>query len=72
METKLTAVSSTEVKRLQSDSRPQTVTTAEGGEISIPYWCIVVERGAVRGDKMVEQATQEAKLVAEGHTFEFA
>ena len=35
----------------------------------IPYWRIVGERGAVRGDKMIEQAVQEEKLKAEGMTF---
>ena len=35
----------------------------------IPYWRIVGERGAVRGDKMIEQAVQEEKLKAEGQEF---
>ena len=41
-----------------------------GVEEEIPYWRIVGERGAVRGDKMIEQNVQEEKLTAEGHTFE--
>lgn len=37
--------------------------------MEIPYWRIVGDRGAVRGDKMIEQSVQEEKLKAEGHAF---
>ena len=68
MEAKLTREYGTEVKRPASIRWP--ATTDDGAEI--PYWRIVGERGAVRGDKMIEQSVQEEKLTAEGHTFESA
>lgn len=72
MEAKLSAAYGTEVKRPASIRWPATTTTTEGEEIEIPYWRIVGERGAVRGDKMIEQSVQEEKLKAEGHAFESA
>ena len=66
MEEKLTKEYGTEVKRPASIRWP--ATTDDG--VEIPYWRIVGERGAVRGDKMIEQSVQEEKLKAEGHTFE--
>ena len=68
MEAKLSAAYGTEVKRPQSIRWP--ATTDDG--VEIPYWRIVGERGAVRGDKMIEQSVQEEKLTTEGHTFESA
>ena len=68
MEAKLTKEYGTEVKRPASIRWP--VTTDDG--VEIPYWRIVGERGAVRGDKMIEQSVQEAKLKAEGLEFESA
>lgn len=70
MEEKLTATYGTEVKRPLSIRWPATTTNVHGVEVEIPYWRIVGERGAVRGDKMIEQAVQEEKLKAEGHEFE--
>ena len=70
MEEKLTAAYGTEVKRPLSIRWPATTTNVYGVEVEIPYWRIVGERGAVRGDKMIEQAAQEEKLKAEGHEFE--
>ena len=66
MEAKLSAAYGTEVKRPQSIRWP--ATTDDG--VEIPYWRIVGERGAVRGDKMIDQKVQEEKLTAEGHAFE--
>ena len=66
MEAKLSKEYGTEVKRPASIRWP--ATTADG--VEIPYWRIVGERGAVRGDKMIDQKVQEEKLTAEGHTFE--
>ena len=68
MEAKLTAQYGTEVKRPANIRWP--ATTEDGTEI--PYWRIVGERGAVRGDKMIDMDVQKAKLEAEGHTFESA
>ena len=68
MEEKLTKEYGTEVKRPASIRWP--ATKDDGAEI--PYWRIVGERGAVRGDKMIEQSVQEEKLAAEGHAFESA
>ena len=65
MEAKLSAQYGTEVTRPQSIRWP--ATKDDGTEI--PYWRIVGDRGAVRGDKMIEQAVQEEKLKAEGHAF---
>ena len=65
MEAKLSAAYGTEVKRPASIRWPA---TTEAGE-AIPYWRIVGERGAVRGDKMIEQSVQEEKLKVEGHEF---
>jgi len=65
MEAKLSAAYGTEVKRPQSIRWP--ATTDDG--VEIPYWRIVGERGAVRGDKMIEQSVQEEKLKVEGHEF---
>ena len=65
MEEKLTKEYGTEVKRPASIRWP--ATTDDG--VEIPYWRIVGERGAVRGDKMIEQSVQEEKLKAEGHEF---
>jgi alkylated DNA nucleotide flippase Atl1 len=68
MEAKLSAAYGTEVKRPASIRWP--AATDDG--VEIPYWRIVGERGAVRGDKMIEQSVQEEKLTAEGHAFESA
>lgn len=65
MEAKLTAEYGTEVTRPQNIRWPA---AKDDGE-EIPYWRIVGERGAVRGDKMIEQAAQEEKLKAEGMEF---
>ena len=65
MEAKLSAAYGVEVTRPQSIRWP--ATKDDGTEI--PYWRIVGDRGAVRGDKMIEQAVQEEKLKAEGHAF---
>lgn len=69
METKLSARYGTEVTRPQNVRWPATITMPDGTVIKIPYWRIVSERGAVRGDKMIEQSVQEEMLKAEGHTF---
>ena len=69
METKLSARYGTEVTRPQNVRWPATITMPDGTEIKIPYWRIVSERGAVRGDKMIEQSVQEEMLKVEGHTF---
>ena len=69
MEAKLSAAYGTEVKRPANIRWPAITTTAEGEEVEIPYWRIVGERGAVRGDKMIEQSVQEEKLKVEGHEF---
>jgi addiction module antitoxin, RelB/DinJ family len=60
VETKLSAQYGTEVTRPQNVRWPATVTMPDGTEIKIPYWRIVSERGAVRGDKMIEQAAKIA------------
>ena len=65
MEAKLSAEYGAEVTRPQNIRWP--AVTTEGEEI--PYWRIVGERGAVRGDKMIEQSVQEEKLKAEGMEF---
>ena len=65
MEARLSAQYGTEVTRPQSIRWP--ATKDDGTEI--PYWRIVGDRGAVRGDKMIEQSVQEEKLKAEGHEF---
>ena len=65
MEAKLSAKYGTEVTRPQSIRWP----AAKEDGTEIPYWRIVGDRGAVRGDKMIEQAVQEEKLKAEGHAF---
>ena len=65
MEEALTARFGTEVKRPASVRWP--AVNQDG--VEIPYWRIVGERGAVRGDKMIEQAVQEEKLKNEGHEF---
>ena len=65
MEAHLSAQYGTEVTRPQSIRWP--ATKDDGTEI--PYWRIVGDRGAVRGDKMIEQSVQEEKLKAEGHAF---
>ena len=65
MEEALTARYGTEVKRPASVRWP--AVNQDGAEI--PYWRIVGERGAVRGDKMIEQSVQEEKLKEEGHEF---
>ena len=65
MEARLSAQYGTEVTRPQSIRWP--ATKDDGTEI--PYWRIVGDRGAVRGDKMIEQSVQEEKLKAEGHAF---
>ena len=69
MEAKLSAQYGTEVTRPQSIRWPATTTNVYGVEVEIPYWRIVGDRGAVRGDKMIEQSVQEEKLKAEGHAF---
>lgn len=65
LEANLTLRCGVEVTRPQSVRWPKT--TADG--TVIPYWRIVGERGAVRGDKMIEADVQKEKLKAEGHTF---
>ena len=65
MEAKLSATYGVEVTRPQSIRWP--ATKDDGTEI--PYWRIVGDRGAVRGDKMIEQEVQKTKLEAEGHAF---
>ena len=65
MEAKLTAEYGVEVTRPQNIRWP----AAANDGTEIPYWRIVGERGAVRGDKMIEQAVQEEKLKAEGMEF---
>ena len=65
MEAKLTADYGVEVTRPQNIRWP----AAANDGTEIPYWRIVGERGAVRGDKMIEQAVQEEKLKAEGMEF---
>ena len=65
MEEGLSAKYGTEVKRPSSIRWP----AAKEDGTEIPYWRIIGERGAVRGDKMIEQAAQEEKLKAVGHTF---
>jgi addiction module RelB/DinJ family antitoxin len=65
MEAKLTAECGTEVTRPQNIRWP----AAANDGTEIPYWRIVGERGAVRGDKMIEQSVQEEKLKAEGMEF---
>ena len=65
MEEALTARYGTEVKRPASVRWP--AVNQDGA--AIPYWRIVGERGAVRGDKMIEQSVQEEKLKEEGHEF---
>lgn len=72
LEEKLSSQYGTEVKRPANIRWPQTTTTAEGEEIEIPYWRIVGERGAVRGDKMIAMDVQKEKLAAEGFEFESA
>ena len=57
-------------KVVRGDYQELTKRNVYGVEEEIPYWRIVGERGAVRGDKMIEQNVQEEKLTAEGHTFE--
>lgn len=69
MEARLTAQYGTEVKRPASVRWPATTANVYGVEVDIPYWRIVSDRGAVRGDKMIKQAVQEEKLKAEGHKF---
>ena len=69
MEARLSAQYGTEVKRPASIRWPETTTTPDGEEISIPYWRIVGERGAVRGDKMIDIDLQKERLTAEGHEF---
>ena len=68
MEAKLSAAYGTEVKRPASIRWPDT--TDDG--VEIPYWRIVGERGAMRGDKMIDMDVQKEKLTAEGHAFESA
>ena len=65
LEAKLSAAYGTEVKRPASIRWP--ATTDDG--VEIPYWRIVGERGAVRGDKMIDMDVQKEKLKAEGHEF---
>lgn len=65
IEAKLSADYGTEVTKPASIRWP--ATKEDGTEI--PYWRIVGDRGAVRGDKMIEMDVQKAKLEAEGHTF---
>ena len=54
MEARLSAQYGTEVTRPQSIRWPATTTNVYGVEVEIPYWRIVGDRGAVRGDKMIE------------------
>ena len=68
MEAKLSAAYGMEVTRPQNIRWP--ATKDDGTEI--PYWRIVGERGAVRGDKMIDMDVQKEKLTAEGHAFESA
>ena len=72
LEEKLSAAYGTEVKRPANIRWPATTTNVYGVEEEIPYWRIVGERGAVRGDKMIDQKVQEEKLKAEGFEFESA
>jgi DNA-damage-inducible protein J len=65
MEAALTAKYGTEVTRPQNIRWP----AAKQDGTQIPYWRIVGERGAVRGDKMIKQAVQEEKLKDEGLAF---
>ena len=65
MEAALSAKYGTEVTRPQNIRWP--AAKADGTEI--PYWRVVGERGAVRGDKMIKQEVQEEKLKAEGLEF---
>ena len=65
MEEGLSAKYGVEVKRPASVRWP----AAKDDGTEIPYWRIVGERGAVRGDKMIEQSVQEEKLKEEGQEF---
>ncbi len=65
MEEGLSVKYGVEVKRPASVRWP----AAKDDGTEIPYWRIVGERGAVRGDKMIEQSVQEEKLKAEGQEF---
>ncbi len=65
MEEALSKKYGTEVTRPQNIRWP----AAKQDGTEIPYWRIVGERGAVRGDKMIEQSVQEEKLKAEGLDF---
>ncbi len=65
MEAALTAKYGTEVTRPQNIRWP----AAKQDGTQIPYWRIVGERGAVRGDKMIKQDVQEEKLKEEGLAF---
>ena len=65
MEDYLTKKTGKEITRPQPFRWPKV--TADGEEI--PYWRVISDRGAVRGDKMIEKEVQEAKLAEEGHGF---
>ncbi len=69
MEKKLSDKYGAEVTRPANIRWPATLTMPDGAELEIPYWRIVGDRGAVKGDKMIEMAVQQEKLAAEGHEF---
>ena len=65
MEACLTERAGEEVVRPVRVTWPETTAAGE----SIPYWRIVTERGAVRGDDLCEKEIQEEKLKEEGNAF---
>ena len=65
METCLTERAGTAVVRPVRVNWPEANAAGE----PVPYWRIVTERGAVRGDAFITKETQEEKLKKEGHAF---
>ena len=65
METCLTERAGTAVVRPVRVNWPEANAAGE----PVPYWRVVTERGAVRGDAFITKEAQEEKLKKEGHAF---
>ncbi|MBQ3814938.1 MAG: type II toxin-antitoxin system RelB/DinJ family antitoxin [Clostridia bacterium] len=65
MEACLTERAGTEVVRPVRVNWPEANAAGE----PVPYWRVVTERGAVRGDAFITKEAQEEKLKKEGHAF---